>query len=101
MESAEKRLSMLAARANSAHDLTHVTCLQLMLYTALERLDRGVEVCLEYLRRDGTNWLAHPSGDEGQGESERVWSLLGDRTIRGLLGAAPVSNPEILAVLAV
>ena len=99
MESAEKRLSMLAARANSAHDLTHVTCLQLMLYTALERLDRGVEVCLEYLRRDGTNWLAHPSGDEVQREYERVWSLLGDRTIEELLDAPLVANPDILDVL--
>jgi predicted ATPase/GAF domain-containing protein len=99
MESAEKRLSMLAARATSAHALTHVTCLQLMLYTALERLDRGVEVCLEYLRRDGTNWLAHPSGDEVQREYERVWSLLGDRTIEELLDAPLVANPDILDVL--
>jgi PAS domain S-box-containing protein len=99
MESAEKRLSMLAARANSAHDLTHVTCLQLMLYTALERLDRGVEVCLEYLRRDGTSWLAHPSRDEVQREYERVWSLLGDRTIEEVLDAPLVANPDILDVL--
>jgi len=96
MESAEKRLSMLAARAKSAHDLGRVTCLQLMLYTALERLDRGVEICLEYLGRGGTKWLAHPSGDDLQLEYDRVWSLLGDRKIEDLLDAPLVANPDIL-----
>ena len=99
MESAEKRLSMLAARANSPHDLAVVTCLQLTLFTALDRLDRGVEICLEYLRRDGTNWLAHPSGDDLQREYERIWSLLGDRNIEDLLDAPLVANPDILDVL--
>ena len=96
MESAEKRLSMLAARANRAHDLARVTCLQLMLYTALERLDRAVEICLEYLRRDGTIWLAHPSRDDVEREYEQVWSLLGDRKIEDLLDAPLVSNPDAL-----
>src|SRR6266403_193207 len=99
MESAEKRLSMLAARANSAHDLSLGTCLQLTLYTSLDRLDRGIEICLEYLRRDGTNWSAHPTGGEVQGEYDRVWSLLGDRKIDDLLDAPLVANPDILDVL--
>ena len=88
MESAEKRLSMLAARANSAHDLAVVTRLQLTLYTALDRLDRGIEICLEYLRRGGTNWSAHPTSDEVQREYDRIWSLLGDRQIEDLLDGA-------------
>jgi PAS domain S-box-containing protein len=96
MESAEKRLSMLAARANSAHDLARVTCLQLMLYTSLERLDRAVDICLEYLRRDGTIWSAHPSRDDVEREYEQVWSLLGGRKIEDLLDAPLVSNPDAL-----
>lgn len=99
MESAEKRLLMLAARTNSAHDLALVTCLQLTLYTTLDRLDRGIEICLEYLRRDGTNWLARPTGDEVQREYDRIWSLLGDRKIGNLLDAPLVANPDILDVL--
>src|SRR5437762_13609992 len=94
-----KRLLMLAARTNSVHDLALVTCLQLTLYTALDRLDRGIEICLEYLRRDGTNWLAHPTGDEVQREYNRIWSLLGDRKIGDLLAAPLVANPDILDVL--
>jgi predicted ATPase len=96
MESAEKRLLMLAARANRAHDLARVTCLQLTLYTALDRLDRAVGICLEYLGRDGTIWSAHPSRDVLELEYERVWSLLGDRKIEDLLDAPLVANPDAL-----
>ena len=101
MESAEKRLSMLAARANAAHDLAVVTRLQLTLYTALDRLDRGVEICLEYLRRGGMNWSAHPTSEEVQREYDRIWSLLGDRQIEDLLDAPLVANPDILDVFEV
>ena len=66
MESAEKRLSVLAGRANSSHDLAVVTRLQLMLYMALDRLDRGIEICLEYLRRTGrTGRLIRPATTSG------------------------------------
>jgi PAS domain S-box-containing protein len=101
MESAEKRLSMLAARANSAHDLALVTCLQLTLYTALDRLDHGLEICLDYLRRDGTNWSAHPTGDEVQREYDRIWSLLGNRRIEDIVVGPLLSDPDTLDVLQV
>ena len=83
MESAEKRLSMLAARPTAPIDLARVTCLQLTLYTALDRLDRGVEICLEYLRHGGTDWSAHPTSDEVRREYDRIWSLLGGPADRG------------------
>jgi PAS domain S-box-containing protein len=101
MESAEKRLSMLAARANSAHDLAVATRLQLTLYTALDRLDPGIEICLEYLRRGGTNWSAHPVSDDVQREYDRIGSLLGDRQIEDLLDLSLVDNPDILDALEV
>jgi len=101
MESAEKRLSMLAARANGAHDLAVVTRLQLTLYTALNRLDRGVEICLEYLRRGGTDWSAHPANEDIRREYDRIWSLLGDRQIEDLLKEPLVADPDILDVLEV
>src|SRR5262249_35233810 len=64
MVAAENRLSMLARRAKRAHDIAVVTRLRLTLYTTLDRSDRGVEVCLEYLRQGGTDWSPHPTGDE-------------------------------------
>jgi PAS domain S-box-containing protein len=99
MESAEKRLSTLVVRANNSHDLAGVTRLQLTLYTVLARLDRGIEICLEYLRRGGANWSAHPTGDEVKREYDRIWSLLGDRKIEDLLDLPLVTDPDILDVL--
>jgi predicted ATPase len=55
MVAAEDRLSLLAQRARSAHDVAIVTRLRLTLYTTLDRSDRSVEVCLEYLRHGGTD----------------------------------------------
>jgi PAS domain S-box-containing protein len=101
MESAEKRLSMLATRANGTHYLALVTCLQLTLYLALNFLDRAIEICLEYLRRGGTSWSAHPTSDEVQREYDRIWSLLGDRKIEDLLDQPMVTRPDILDLLEV
>jgi PAS domain S-box-containing protein len=101
MESAEKRLLMLAARANNAHDLAFVTCLQLTLYTALDRLDRGIEICLEYLRRGGLDWPAHPTGDDVQREYDRIWSLLGDRQIEDIVDGPLVTDPATIDILEV
>ena len=61
MVGSENRLSMLAQRAKSSHDIAVVTRLRLTLYTTLDRSDRGVEVFLEYLRRSGTDWSPHPT----------------------------------------
>jgi PAS domain S-box-containing protein len=101
MESAEKRLSMLATRAKRGHDLAVVTRLQLTLYTALNRLDRSVEICLEYLRHGGTDWSAHPTGDDIRREYDRIWSLLGDRQIEDLINEPLLADPDILDVLEV
>ena len=99
MESAEKRLSMLAGRTRSNHDVAAVTRLRLTLYTALDRADRGVEVCLEYLRRGGTHWSEHPSRDDVQREYDRIWSLLGSRQIETLVDLPLMSNSGILDTL--
>ena len=101
LEAAENRLSMLAERAKSAHDIALVTRLRLTLYTALDRSDRGVEICLEFLRRGGTVWPLHPTNDEVLCEYHRIWSLLGDRQIEKLSDLPLMTNPDILDVLEV
>jgi PAS domain S-box-containing protein len=101
MEAAENRLAMLAERARSAHDVATVTRLRLTLYTALDRSDRGVEVCLQYLRRRGTDWSAHPTQEEVRHEYDRIWVLLGSRQIEDLLDLPRVTNPDVLDVLEV
>ncbi|WP_213030952.1 hypothetical protein, partial [Acinetobacter baumannii] len=55
---ANARLAELATRATNLPDLAAVTRLR------MEPSDRDVEVALDYLRRDGIDWSAHPTRDE-------------------------------------
>jgi predicted ATPase len=99
MAAAENRLSMLAERAKSAHDIARVTRLRLTLYTALDRSDRAVEVFLEYWRGRGTDWSPHPTEEEFLREYDHIWSLLGDRQIEELVDLPLITNPDVLDVL--
>lgn len=82
---AESRLSRLAGRAANLVDTAAVAGLRLALYTTLDRSDRGVEVCLEYLRRVGVQWSAHPTADEVKDEYDRLWRQVGSRSIESLI----------------
>jgi PAS domain S-box-containing protein len=99
MDAAETRLSMLAERAGSVHDVALVTRLRLTLYTTLDRSDRAVEVFLEYLRGRGTDWSPRPTEEEILREYDRVWSLLGKRKIEELVDLPLMTNPDVLDVL--
>jgi PAS domain S-box-containing protein len=98
---ADDRLSKLAQRAKGSHEMAVVTRLRLTAYTALDRSDRGVEVCLEYLRRDGSTWPLHPTADEVRHEYDRVWALVGSREIEEFIDLPLMTNPDILDVLEV
>src|SRR5262249_61643260 len=56
LAAAETRLTMLGARAVSPVDRANVTCLHSDVYTTLDRSDRAVEVCLDYLRHLAIDW---------------------------------------------
>ena len=96
---AENRLSMLAERANSAHDIALVTRLRLTLYTTLDRSDRAVAVFLEYWRGCGTDWSPHPTDEDVWREYDHIWSLLGNRQIEELLDLPLITTPDVLDVL--
>ena len=98
---AEKRLAMLAERANTDHDIAAVTGLRLRLFTTVDQSDRAVEVFLEYLRRGGTNWSAHPTGDEVLREYNQIWSQLGSRQIEDLIDLPLMTNATALEALEV
>src|ERR1700754_269698 len=95
----ENRLSMLARRARSGPDIAAVTRLRLTLYTTLDQSVRGVEICLEYLQREGVDWSLHPTSIEVQREYDRIWSQLGSRQIEELVDLPLMSNPDLLATL--
>ena len=99
MVAAENRLSMLAQRAKSGHDIAVVTRLRLTLYTTLDRSDRGVGIFLEYLRSCGTDWPLRPTRDEVMREYDRIWSLVGSRQIEDLVDLPLMTNSDVLDVL--
>src|SRR4051812_18889405 len=99
MAAAENRLSMLAQRAKSGHDIAVVTRLRLTLYTTLDRSNRGVELCLEYLRHLGTNWSPTPTRDEVMCKYGRIRSLVGNRQIEELIDLPLMTDPDVLDVL--
>jgi hypothetical protein len=65
----------------------------------MDRSDRAVEVCLEYLRCCGADWSPHPTSDEAQCEYDRIWSQLGNRRIEELVDLPLITNPELHDVL--
>src|SRR5262249_10304889 len=99
MAGAENRLSVLAERARSAHDIALVTRLRLTLFTALDRSARAVEVFLDYWRGRGTDWSPHPAKEEILREYDKVWSLLGNRQIEALLDLPLVTDSAVLDIL--
>jgi PAS domain S-box-containing protein len=96
---AEDRLSQLPGHANNRHDFCLATRLRLTLYTTLDRCDRAVDVFLEWLNLEGTVWSTRPSRDDVQREYERIWVLLGERTIEELIDLPIVTDPEVLDTL--
>jgi PAS domain S-box-containing protein len=99
MVAAESRLTMLAQRARGHHHFAIVTRLQLTLYTTLDRSDRAIEVFLNYLRRNGTDWPQHPTRDDVMREYNRIWSLVGDRQIEDLVDLPLLDDPDVLDML--
>ena len=97
---AEDRLSRLAKRTRTRHDDCVVTRLRIMLYTFINKSDRGLDVFLEWLsRRDGTAWSKHPSWEEVIREYSRIQALLGNRQIEDLVNAPLITDPEVLDTL--
>jgi PAS domain S-box-containing protein len=101
LAASEQRLSMLAGRAETVEDIAAVARVRLTLYTTLDQTDRGVEVCLEYLRRGGTDWPPHPTRDQAQREYDGIWLKLGGRSIESLVDLPLMTNPDTLAELEV
>jgi PAS domain S-box-containing protein len=99
LAAAEERLTELSVRARNQADIAAVACLRLPLYTTLDRSDRGVEVCLEYQRREGVHWRPHPTHNEVRQEYERIRQQLGSRSIEELIDLPLMNNPESRASL--
>jgi predicted ATPase/signal transduction histidine kinase/CheY-like chemotaxis protein len=99
LPAAEQRLAMLADRTKTLVDSAAVACLRLELYTTLDRSDRGVELCLEYLKRIGVQWSPHPTKEEARAEYDEIWRRIGSGSVEGLVDLQLMSHPEWRATL--
>ena len=99
LATAEKRLAELAGHATGLPDLASVTRLRVDLFMTLGRSDRAVAVGLDYLRRVGITWSAHPTRDDVQKEYAVIWRQLGDRPIEALLHLPRMTDPGARATM--
>ena len=67
--------------------------------TTLNLSGRAVAFCLDYLRHAGIEWSPHPTEEEMRREYERIWSLLGNRTIEDLIDLPLMEDPASLATV--
>ncbi len=98
---AEGRLAALSDRATTTAEQAVVACLRMDVCTALDQSGRAVSVCLDYLQRVGIEWSPHPKEEEVRREYERIWSLLGSRTIEDIIDLPPMVDPASLATVEV
>jgi PAS domain S-box-containing protein len=94
---AQARLAELASRAASLTDLARVTRLRVDLFMSLGRSDQAIVFGLDYLRRVGITWSAHPTNKQVRQEYARLWRHLGNRPIEALLDSPPMADPVALA----
>jgi PAS domain S-box-containing protein len=99
MVAAEDRLLRLVQRTKNRHDFCVVTRLRLTLYTAMDQSNRGVDLFLDWLRQQGTVWPNHPTRDDVMREYERIWTLLGARTIEELVDLPLATDSDFLDTL--
>jgi PAS domain S-box-containing protein len=96
---AEERLAALSNRATTTVEQAIVACLRMDVYTTLDQSGRAVAVCLDYLRHVGIDWSPHPTEEDVRREYERIWSLLGSRTIEELIDLPLMDDPASLATV--
>ncbi len=99
LAAADEHLAELSRRACDTLERATVVCLRVDLYTAQDKSNRAVDVCLDCLRHVGIDLPPHPAETEARREYERVWSQLGGRTIEELVDLPLMTDPESLATL--
>ncbi|HSW07193.1 AAA family ATPase [Aquabacterium sp.] len=99
LAAAEAQLSALAQRCTNPIDLAAVTCVQVNLYTTMDRSDRAVEAGLAYLRQVQVQWLPHPTRDDVRAEFERMFQCLGERSIEALIDLPLMTDADSHATM--
>ena len=92
MSAAERRLSHLTERAQTARHAALVARLRVTLYILLGS-HRGADVFIEYQGRLGREWSAHPTDEMVAEEYGRIMSSLETRQITELVDSPLMTDP--------
>src|SRR5271166_403534 len=96
------RRGAIGGAVKSRHDNHRTSKRRLLAHRCLHGPRSGrlrVAVCLEYLRHVGIEWSPHPKDEEVRREYERIWSLLGGRSIEDLIDLPPMGDPASFATV--
>ncbi|MCU1758789.1 AAA family ATPase [Pseudomonas sp. 14P_8.1_Bac3] len=96
---ADHRLSLLSRQTEATVERAEIACLHTDVCLLLNRNDRAVSVCLNYLQHVGIEWSAHPADNEVQAEYDQIKELLGKRSIPELIDLAPMKDEVALATI--
>src|SRR5262249_22194762 len=100
LQGAEERLVMLTTRAVGTVQRCIVAQRRVGLYVILGAGERAAAVgARNGLGRVGIDGQAPPTEADARREYERIWSLLGDRTIEDLVDLPLIQDPEARATL--
>jgi PAS domain S-box-containing protein len=99
-ELAEQLIAELLLRAVSKTDRAAAYRLKVVLHVMKSENQHAVDSALMCLRLFGIEMPAHPTSDQVQVEYEKVWQNLGERSIESLIDLPLMTDPEMLAAMA-
>ncbi|MEX3634098.1 AAA family ATPase [Paraburkholderia sp. BR14427] len=98
-EGADARLCALAAQANNVPHKAAVAFLRVTLHTALDRMPAAIDICLDYLRDVGIDWVAHPAREAAKAEFATLLGQIGQRPISALIDLPLLEDEALEATL--
>ncbi|MBV8806964.1 MAG: GAF domain-containing protein, partial [Sinobacteraceae bacterium] len=96
---AEERLTSLSKKTTNMTEHASVACLQMDLYTALDRSSRALAVGIAYLHAAGIDLPLHPCAQEARREYDGIGSRLTAREIEDILDLPVMSDPLRLSMM--
>ncbi|MCL6702845.1 ATP-binding sensor histidine kinase [Pseudomonas sp. T1.Ur] len=99
VDAADQRLALLSSQTEDTVERAEIACLHIDVCLLLDRNDRAVDVCLNYLRYVGIEWSAHPDDKAVQTEYDKIKELLGERRIPELIDSASMEDEVALATM--
>jgi len=96
---AEARLIALTSRAENSVERAAVACLLADVYVALQRIDRCVVVCFEYLESVGLEIPTEPTATQTRAAYDEIWEKLAERPIEALVELPLSTDPASRATL--